>query len=90
MIASTHKSRETGTNVTVGNSIQDGWETDADSKWYTFCEAHDFIVFYPTLSAARSWASEPTSWCAVCQHEFKHVDKPEWGCFDCDNKVDKS
>ena len=83
MNAVTRKNRETGTYITVGNADQDGW-CNSGGDFYTLCEDHGQIINHETVSQARGWASNPTSWCETCQHNFCHNDKPDWACAACD------
>ena len=61
----TRKNRQTGTMVTVvSESIV---QLDADMKWWTICEDHSRLIGHETRKAAEEWATEPKTWCGVCQ-----------------------
>jgi hypothetical protein len=57
----TTKARETGTLVSVYDTIIDGEEV-----WVTYCEEHGQSVDHPTKSLAIRHRSNPTGWCSEC------------------------
>jgi hypothetical protein len=59
--------RQTGRAITVGHADDLGLDADGGAtRWYTICDDHDQCVGHETLELARSWASEPMTWCEVC------------------------
>lgn len=57
----TTRARETGTLVSVYDTIMDGEEV-----WVTYCEEHGQSVDHPTKSLAISHRAYPTGWCSEC------------------------
>ena len=63
-MATTRKNRQTGTMITVVSEKEA--HLDPDLKWWTICEDHYRLVGHNTKALAISWASEPKTWCEVC------------------------
>lgn len=67
MQITTRKNRQTGTHVTVIHADDTGLELEPGAVvWYTICEEHNQCVGHETKALATSWASEPLTWCEVC------------------------
>lgn len=65
----TTRARRTGTLVTVCESDQG--EIDDGIPWMTICDEHGSCVCHPTLAVARSWASQPDTWCEECREKLE-------------------
>ena len=60
------RARSTNATIEVIDN-RDRSYMDDESRWYTLCVDHGYLVGHPTRALATSWAAEPESWCESCQ-----------------------
>jgi hypothetical protein len=69
----TTRARETGTLVSVYDTINDGEEV-----WVTYCEEHGQSVDHQTKSLAIRHRSNPTGWCSECYASAPNPERREF------------
>lgn len=62
-----HRSRVTGTVVSVIDNRNGSFDVSDDLGWFTLCEDHGGVCSHPTRKLAVFWSSVPDQWCPTCQ-----------------------
>lgn len=64
LVVQCRRARSTGAVISVLDNRSNCWS--GDGRWITHCHDHGYVCDHETREMAKSWASEPETWCEEC------------------------